>query len=245
MTEKQEKCYDSFIGKATDCAEYDEEAERLCLRFWYSLFKHELRGPTNERNTLIENGLRYNQYENPLFGGAALLGWDRDWQEFKGPHAFKDILSSILKVIPMIVVFKVYKKRIAVAPSPQVGLIAQKPASKVEQLNDEVRRIITPSTLENFRSPYNYFLEMQWFAMTSHANVPYQVSTSWKDDLINIKTVKLTMVQMRLKVHKDVEELNRELDRDLLFLYDGASRPGLDLHSSLRNVLSHDQAIVS
>lgn len=147
LTKSQYDCYWGFMFNNMANNKDDKKIETSCLNFWFSLIMQELPD---------------NKYENPLISAAAVLGWDCNWKEYKSPHAYKGILSSIITVMSMMVVLKIYKQRNINVP--HLGHIERDSLlSQVKQLDDSVRQFIIPSSFESFRSPFNNFLTQERF----------------------------------------------------------------------------------
>ncbi|KAK3620044.1 hypothetical protein LTR22_025756 [Elasticomyces elasticus] len=211
------------------------ELQRECLKFWISMFNHELQD---------------REFDSAIMSGLAVLALDTQSGGWMPPTNYTPILAAMVTVLRGVVVYRSWRRRqdeirrrIA-----EDGITEEEADSVVEGTVEGVRvmvkRFMTLVQFDGIISPMDRIMHQKTYGMKVRFNTKGEGRVAWQDeDRIKIDKISFTMGDIRTIVHGLNESARERLVHDLMFIevrereegrgeesrHDKARLPALDL----------------
>ena len=205
--------------------ERQQEMEEACLRFWLTMFDHELKA---------------GEYESGIISALAVLGLSPEKEGWSTPMNYTPILSAVVTIIRGLVVYKAWLTHQNAIQAGVEGGMEEREAreqapSIFEEVKEMVQRFMTLTMFDGMPSPMDRILHIRTYGMKIRFSTKGEGRVSWKGEEICIDKTSFSMEELRSVVHGLNESVRKRLMEDLLCVEGGreveerARLPKLDL----------------
>ena len=202
-----------------------EKMEQHCLRFWMTMFDHELRS---------------SEYDSGIISGLAVLGLDTQNGGWMPVENFTPLLSALVTVARAMVVYTAYRHRLDAIQKwmergfDQRGAEEQAP-SQFEVVQQMVQKFMTLTDFGGMPSPMDRILHMRTYGMKIRFTTKGEGRVSWVGDMVSIDKISFRLGELRAVVHGLNETLRQKLMKDLMLIGGNVGKnvkmPELDLQA--------------